>query len=89
MGHYTRAKPKWDKPWRDEPRQDETHQAGWLLYDNFWCITIKMGHFTNNTSKNSVLYFCFVALCGYLEMMWCWEGGDFVMKMATVVMPGE
>jgi hypothetical protein len=29
------------------------------------CITIKMGHSTDNTSKYSVLYFCFDASCSY------------------------
>jgi hypothetical protein len=53
------------------------------------CITIKWVTLLITLVRIVSWFFCFVASCGYWEMTWCWEGGDFVMKMATVVMPGE
>ncbi len=87
----SRAATRWAKMRRVETSQDKTRGTKQIdcCMIIHWYISIKWVHFTDNTSKNSVLYFCFVALCGYWEMTWCWEGGDFVVKMATVVMPGE
>ncbi len=74
----SRAATRWAETRRVETSRDKTRRIKQVYCCMIicQCITIKRGHFTDNTSKNSVLYFCLVALCGYWEMTWCWEGDD-------------
>jgi hypothetical protein len=65
MGHLPELSQ--NKTSLDETSQDKTRQTEQVdcCMINRQCITIKMGHITNITIKNSVLHFCFVASSGY------------------------